>query len=301
MFDSRSLDVVDAQLAQALRRERQRQEQYLELIASENYVSPRVLAAQGSVLTNKYADGYPGHRHYRGCELADVAETLAIERAGKLFGADYVNVQPYSGSQANLAAYLAMLEPGDKVLGMRPAHGGHRTHGAFENLSGRLYDVVAYDVDSASGEIDYDQVASARARASSEARHRGLLGVLAGRRLESIPRDRGRCRRLAARRYRARRRPDCGGALSEPDRARGRRDDDHAQDAARPARGHDPRSREFAAYGACRPRRVPRNAGRSPDARDRREGRCVRRSARARVRNLSASGARERAADGRNA
>jgi glycine hydroxymethyltransferase len=160
MFDTRTLEDFDAQLADALRRERQRQEQYLELIASENYVSPRVLAAQASVLTNKYADGYPGHRHYRGCELADVAETLAIERAGKLFGAAYVNVQPYSGSQANLAAYLAMLEPGDKVLGMRPAHGGHRTHGAFENLSGRLYDVVSYDVDSASGEIDYDQVAT---------------------------------------------------------------------------------------------------------------------------------------------
>jgi len=160
MFDARTLDAVDAPLADALRRELQRQEQYLELIASENYVSPRVLAACGSVLTNKYADGYPGHRHYAGCELADVAESLAIERAGKLFGAGYANVQPYSGSQANLAAYLAMLEPGDKMLGMRPAHGGHRTHGAYENLSGRLYDVVPYDVDAANGEIDYDQVAA---------------------------------------------------------------------------------------------------------------------------------------------
>jgi glycine hydroxymethyltransferase len=159
MFDPRTLDAVDPKLADALRGERRRQEEYLELIASENYVSPRVLAAQGSVLTNKYADGYPGHRHYRGCELADVAEGLAIARAGKLFGAAYANVQPYSGSQANLAAYLAMLEPGDKLLGMRPAHGGHRTHGASENLSGRLYDVVPYDVDAASGEIDYDAVA----------------------------------------------------------------------------------------------------------------------------------------------
>jgi glycine hydroxymethyltransferase len=159
MFDSRTLDAMDFQLADALRRERRRQEQYLELIASENYVSPRVLAAQGSVLTNKYADGYPKRRHYRGCELADVAEELAMRRAGELFGAGYVNVQPYSGSQANLAAYLAMLEPGDKLLGMRPAHGGHRTHGAIENLSGRLYDVVPYDVDAASGEIDYERVA----------------------------------------------------------------------------------------------------------------------------------------------
>jgi glycine hydroxymethyltransferase len=160
MFDSRTLDTVDARLADALRGERRRQEEYLELIASENYVSPRVLEAQGSVLTNKYADGYPGDRHYRGCEFADVAEELAIARAGELFGAGYANVQPYSGSQANLAAYLAMLEPGDKLLGMRPAHGGHRTHGALENLSGRLYDVVPYDVDAASGEIDYDGAAA---------------------------------------------------------------------------------------------------------------------------------------------
>jgi glycine hydroxymethyltransferase len=159
MFDARSLDVFDGRLARALADERRRQEQYLELIASENYVSPRVLAAQGSVLTNKYADGYPGDRHYRGCELADVAESLAIERACELFGARYANVQPYSGSQANLAAYLAMLEPGDTVLGMRPAHGGHRTHGARENLSGQIYRVVSYDVDAASGLIDYEQVA----------------------------------------------------------------------------------------------------------------------------------------------
>jgi glycine hydroxymethyltransferase len=160
MFDPRPLEALDPVLAAALRRELLRQEQYLELIASENYVSPRVLAAQGSTLTNKYADGYPGHRHYAGCEQADVAESLAIERACRLFGAGYANVQPYSGSQANLACYLALLEPGDKVLGMRPAHGGHRTHGASDNASGKIYDVVPYDVDAASGEIDYDQVAS---------------------------------------------------------------------------------------------------------------------------------------------
>jgi glycine hydroxymethyltransferase len=160
MFDSRSLATVDAQLAHALNDERRRQERYLELIASENYVSPRVLEAQGSVLTNKYADGYPGLRHYGGCEYADVAEQLAIERAQRLFGAGYANVQPYSGSQANLAAYLALLEPGDTLLGMRPAHGGHRTHGAADNLSGRIYNVVPYDVDPGTGEIDYDQAAT---------------------------------------------------------------------------------------------------------------------------------------------
>ena len=160
MFDSRGLESLDPTLAGALRAERARQEEYLELIASENYVSPRVLAAQGSVLTNKYADGYPGQRHYAGCEQADVAEQLAIDRAQLLFGAGYANVQPYSGSQANMAAYLALLDPGDRLLGMRPAHGGHRTHGAADNLSGSLYDVAHYDVDAASGQIDYDEVAA---------------------------------------------------------------------------------------------------------------------------------------------
>ncbi len=172
MFDARSLGDVDAALERALIGERERQETYLELVASENYVSPRVLEAQGSLLTNKYADGYPGERHYAGCELADVAETLAIERAQRLFGAGYANVQPYSGSQANLAVYLAVLSPGDTLLGMRPAHGGHRTHGAAENQSGSLYNVVPYDV-AATGELDYAEIA-ALAR-----RHRPKL-VVAG-------------------------------------------------------------------------------------------------------------------------
>ena len=168
MFDSRPLEILDPALAAALRAELVRQETHVELIASENYVSPRVLAAQGSSLTNKYADGYPGHRHYAGCEHVDVAESLAIERACKLFGAGWANVQPYSGSQANLAVYLALLKPGDTLLGMRPAHGGHRTHGALDNASGQIYDVAFYDVDPRSGEIDYDQVASvARARRPS--------------------------------------------------------------------------------------------------------------------------------------
>ncbi len=158
MFDARSLAELDANVERALADERERQETYLELIASENYVSPRVLAAQGSLLTNKYADGYPGHRHYAGCEQADVVEQLAIDRAQRLFGAGYANVQPYSGSQANLAVYLALLSPGDTLLGMRPAHGGHRTHGAAENQSGSLYNVVPYDV-AATGELDYAQIA----------------------------------------------------------------------------------------------------------------------------------------------
>jgi glycine hydroxymethyltransferase len=160
VFDSRPIENVDAELARALDAERARQESYLELIASENYVSPRVLAAQGSLLTNKYADGYPGHRHYAGCEQVDVVEQLAIDRACELFDAGYANVQPYSGSQANLAAYLALLDPGDVLLGMRPAHGGHRTHGAHENQSGVLYRVVPYDVSAATGELDYDEIAA---------------------------------------------------------------------------------------------------------------------------------------------
>jgi len=158
MFDARSLAELDADVARALAAERERQESHLELIASENYVSPRVLAAAGSLLTNKYADGYPGHRHYAGCEQADVVEQLAIDRALELFGGAYANVQPYSGSQANLAVYLALLSPGDTLLGMRPAHGGHRTHGAAENQSGSLYNIVPYDVSAATGELDYDEI-----------------------------------------------------------------------------------------------------------------------------------------------
>jgi len=159
-FDTRQIADLDAELAAALAMEWTRQESYLELIASENYVSPRVLAAHASPLTNKYADGYPGHRHYAGCEYADVAERLAIERAQKLFGAGWANVQPYSGSQANLAAYLALLAPGEVMLGMRPAHGGHRTHGAADNQSGSIYRAVHYDVAAATGELDYEQVAA---------------------------------------------------------------------------------------------------------------------------------------------
>jgi len=160
VFDPRSIAELDADVARALAAERERQEAYLELIASENYVSPRVLHAQGSLLTNKYADGYPGHRHYAGCEQADVVEQLAIDRAQQLFGAGYANVQPYSGSQANLAVYLAVLSPGDTLLGMRPAHGGHRTHGAADNQSGSLYNVVPYDVSAATGQLDYDEIAA---------------------------------------------------------------------------------------------------------------------------------------------
>ncbi|HGC4116580.1 TPA: serine hydroxymethyltransferase [Escherichia coli] len=144
----------DAELWQAMEQEKVRQEEHIELIASENYTSPRVMQAQGSQLTNKYAEGYPGKRYYGGCEYVDIVEQLAIDRAKELFGADYANVQPHSGSQANFAVYTALLEPGDSVLGMNLAHGGHLTHGSPVNFSGKLYNIVPYGID-ATGHIDY--------------------------------------------------------------------------------------------------------------------------------------------------
>ena len=149
----------DDELWDAIKKETQRQEEHIELIASENYTSARVLEAQGSVLTNKYAEGYPGKRYYGGCSHVDVAEQLAIDRAKLLFGAAYVNVQPHSGSSANASVYMALMEPGDTVLGMSLAHGGHLTHGAAVNFSGKLYNAVQYGLNDSNGEIDYDQVA----------------------------------------------------------------------------------------------------------------------------------------------
>ncbi len=148
----------DDELSEAIRGEERRQEEHIELIASENYASPRVLEAQGTVLTNKYAEGYPAKRYYGGCEYVDVAERLAIERARELFGADYANVQPHSGSQANAAVYMALCQPGDTVLGMSLAHGGHLTHGAKVNFSGKLYNALQYGLDLRTGEIDYVEV-----------------------------------------------------------------------------------------------------------------------------------------------
>ena len=153
------LSDIDSELARVLQLELQRQEDHVELIASENYVSPNVLRVQGSVLTNKYAEGYPGRRYYGGCEHVDVAEQLAIDRAKQLFGAAYANVQPHSGSQANAAVYMAMLQPGDTILGLSLAHGGHLTHGASVSFSGKLYKAVAYGLEPETETIDYAQVA----------------------------------------------------------------------------------------------------------------------------------------------
>jgi len=148
----------DSELWNAMEQERVRQEEHIELIASENYTSPRVMEAQGSVLTNKYAEGYPGKRYYGGCEYVDIAEQLAIDRVKELFGADYANVQPHSGSQANAAVYMALCQPGDTVLGMSLAHGGHLTHGAKPNFSGKIYNAIQYGLNPETGEIDYEEV-----------------------------------------------------------------------------------------------------------------------------------------------
>ena len=159
MFDiSTTIESFDPEVAKAIELESQRQEEHIELIASENYTSPRVMQAQGSKLTNKYAEGYPGKRYYGGCEFVDDVETLAIERAKELFGADYANVQPHSGSQANGAVYHALVEPGDTILGMSLNEGGHLTHGSPVNFSGKLFNVVPYGIVHETGLIDYDQV-----------------------------------------------------------------------------------------------------------------------------------------------
>ena len=160
MFDkTRTLEAFDPEIWQSIQDEGRRQEEHIELIASENYASPLVIAAQGTKLTNKYAEGYPNKRYYGGCEFVDQAESLAIERAKQLFGADYANVQPHSGSQANNAVYAALCAPGDTILGMSLAHGGHLTHGAKVNFSGKVYNAVQYGLNAETGEVDYDEVA----------------------------------------------------------------------------------------------------------------------------------------------
>lgn len=173
MFDdSFGIQEFDSELAAAIAAEEQRQEDHIELIASENYVSPRVMEAQGSVLTNKYAEGYPGRRYYGGCEYVDIAERLAQDRVKELFGAHYANVQPHSGSQANAAAYMALMQPGDSMLGMNLSHGGHLTHGSKVNFSGRLFKAHEYGLDEETGLVDYDQMQ----RVAEECRPRLLVG-----------------------------------------------------------------------------------------------------------------------------
>ena len=184
MFSAKdTLAKVDPELWKSIENENRRQEDHIELIASENYVSKAVMEAQGSQLTNKYAEGYPGKRYYGGCEHVDVAEQLAIDRAKQLFGADYANVQPHSGSQANAAVYLALLQPHDTILGMSLAHGGHLTHGAKVNFSGKIFNAVQYGVTD-DGVIDYDAL---EAQALDQLGELGQLGQLAGVVLRAAP------------------------------------------------------------------------------------------------------------------
>ena len=289
----------DDELAQAIANEARRQEDHVELIASENYASPRVMEAQGSVLTNKYAEGYPGKRYYGGCEYVDVAEQLAIDRLKQLFGADYANVQPHSGSQANQAVYFALLNPGDTILGMSLAHGGHLTHGAKVNISGKLFNAVQYGVNE-QGLIDYDEVERLARRAQAEDGRRRLQRLLAEDRLGALPRHRRQGRRVPVRRHGPRRRPGRRRRVPGPAAARARGHLDHAQDPARPARRHHRRQGRVRGPGQeAAEHRLPGHPGRSADARDRGQGRRLQGSAGAGVQRLPAAGRQERAGDGR--
>ncbi len=271
-YFNRPLADVDPEIAEVLRGELEREQRTLEMIASENFVPRAVLECQGSVLTNKYAEGYPGRRYYGGCEWVDISEQLAIDRAKALFGAEHANVQPHSGAQANAAVYHALLKPGETIMGLSLAHGGHLTHGMKINVSGRLYEIAAYEVDRDSSLIDMDEVA----RIARERRPRLLLAGWSAysrqARPGALPRDRRRGRGAVDGRHGSLRRTGRRRASPQPHRARRRRrHDDHPQDARRSARGGDPvqaGAREEDRLGG-----VPRAAGRPARARHRGQGR----------------------------
>ena len=276
----RDLAVVDPEIARWIEAEGRRQNEGIELIASENWVSRAVREAQGSVLTNKYAEGYPGKRYYGGCEFVDKVEQLAIDRAKALFGAEHANVQPHSGSQANMSVYLTALKPGDTILGMDLSHGGHLTHGHPLSFSGREYKVVAYGVRREDERIDYDAMAAlARehrpkmiiAGASAYAREIDFarFGAVADEVGAVLMCDIAHIAGLVI----------AGLHLSPVPHAR-LRDDDDAQDAARPARRHGALPR--GPREGPRPQRLPGRAGRAARARHRRQGRGVRRGRHAR-------------------
>ena len=262
----------------AIGKELGRQRDEIELIASENIVSKAVLEAQGSVLTNKYAEGLPGRRYYGGCQYVDIAETLAIERVTKLFGCKFANVQPHSGASANAAAFMALMTPGDTFMGLNLAAGGHLTHGSPVNMSGRWFKPVPYSVRRDDHRIDMDEVRKLAREHKPEGDHRRRQRLSAHHRFPRLPRDRRRGRRLADGRHGALRRPRRRrrASVAVPACACGHLD--RAQDAARPALGLHPHRRRGAGeedqLGG-----VPRPAGRPADARDRRQGGGVRRGA----------------------
>ena len=292
-FFSAGLADADPDIARAIDLELGRQRDEIELIASENIVSRAVLEAQGSVMTNKYAEGYPGRRYYGGCQFVDVAENLAIERACRLFDCRFANVQPNSGSQANQAVFMALLQPGDTFMGLDLAAGGHLTHGSPVNMSGKWFKVVSYGVRQDDQRLDMDEVE----RLAHE--HKPKLIIAGGSAyaralgFRQVPRDRRRGRRLLHGRHGAFRRARGGRRASLAVSARPRRDHDDAQDAARPARRHDPHQRrghrQEDQLGG-----LPGPAGRAADARHRRQGGRLRRGAAARVQALCPCRRRER-------
>ena len=238
-FD-RPLAEVDPEVAEAIGHELERQQRTLEMIASENFVPQAVLECQGSVLTNKYAEGYPGKRYYGGCEFIDVIEQLAIDRAKALFGAEHANVQPHAGAQANTAVYHALLQPGDRIMGLSLPHGGHLSHGMKINVSGRLYDIVPVRGLARRPPDRHGRGRAAGQGAPAEAAARRLVGLPARARLPALPRDRRRGRRAADGRHGALRRPRRGGHPPEPGPVRRRRHHDRPQDPRRPALRPDP-------------------------------------------------------------
>ena len=292
-FFGASLAQTDHVLAHSIQNELHRQQQRIELIASENIVSRAVLEAQGSVLTNKYAEGYPSRRYYGGCEYVDVAESLAIARARELFDCAFANVQPHSGAQANQCVMLALLQPGDTILGMSLAAGGHLTHGAAPNLSGKWFNAVQYGVRREDGRIDFDEV-EALAR-----EHKPKLIIAGGSaypRIIDFERFRGIADEVgawAARGHGPLRGTRRCGRSPEPLAARPRGHHHHPQDPARPQGGHDPQQRRSARQ-EDQLGRLPRPAGRPADARHRRQGGRLRRSSPAGVQGVRATSRRQR-------
>ena len=292
-FFTSSLSEIDPAIEDAIRDELVREQTQIELIASENIVSRAVLEAQGSVLTNKYAEGYPGRRYYQGCAPSDAVETLAIERAKKLFGCQFANVQPHSGAQANGAVMLALLKPGDTIMGLSLAAGGHLTHGAPPAQSGKWFNAVQYGVRRDDHLVDFDEVERACQRAPAQADHRRRIGLSAPFRFRPLPRDLRRGRRAVPGRHGAFRRSGRGGRAPDALRPRPCRHHHHPQDPARPARRHGPdrrrSDRQEDQFGG-----VPGPAGRAADARHRGQGGRVRRGAAARVQDLCQGGDRQR-------
>ena len=250
--------------------ELERQQNTLEMIASENFVPVSVLECQGSVLTNKYAEGYPGKRYYGGCEFVDIAEQLAIDRAKSLFGADHANVQPHAGAQANTAVYQALLDPGDSMMGLELSHGGHLTHGMRINVSGKLYEIIPVPRRSRDQPDRHGRGRADRARAPAEADPRRLVGVPADPGLRALPGDRRRRRRLPGRRHGALRRAGRGRPAPEPGAVRRRGHHHDPQDDRRRPRRHDPVPRGV--RQADRLGRLPGPAGRPARAHHRRQG-----------------------------